>query len=123
MAVTLDQEQYLALVSLARAGSDTPAKRRVLDSFLKSIEEANQQKRYLLLVQWQELNAPLPPTADFPFVWPPELRATLERTDRPIASSDVMKVVNDRAKEPTNILVTRDPGGLVGWTKIEDFFR
>ena len=40
-----------------------------------------------------------------------------------LSKNHLMKVVNDRAKEPTNILVTRDPGGLVGWTKIEDFFR
>jgi hypothetical protein len=120
--ITLDQEQYLALASLARQGADTPDRRRAVETFLASIDAANKQKRYLLWVQWQELNSPLPPTTDFPAVWPPHLRATVERVDRPIAKSDVMSVVRARSKDPTNIFVTRDPSALVGWTKIEDFF-
>lgn len=122
MTVTLDLEQYLALTSLARLGADTPDKKRVLESFLASIDAANKQQRYTLQVQWQELNTPLPPTTDFPAVWPPEMRAVVERTDRVIAKSDVMKAVNAKSKDPTNILVTKDPGGIVGWTRIDDFF-
>ena len=122
MSVTLDQEQYLALASLARLGADTPDKQRAVDSYLKSIEVANGMVRYALLVQWQETDTPLPPTTDFPEVWPPELRARVERVDRPIAKSDVQKVVDARSKNPTNILVTKDMGGIVGWTKLNDFF-
>ena len=122
MSVTLDLEQYLALVSLARVGADTPEKKRVLESFLQNIDAANKQTRYTLQVQWQELNSPVPASADFPAVWPPSMRATVERTDRPIAKSDVMKKVTSLAKEPTNILVTKDPGGIVGWTTIDAFF-
>lgn len=120
--ITLDQEQYLALASLARLGADTPDKKRAVETFLASIDAANNQSRYLLLVQWQELNSPLPPKTDFPAVWPPQLRVSIERVDRPIAKSDVLSVVSSKAKDPTNILVTKDPGGIVGWTKIEDFF-
>jgi hypothetical protein len=122
MTIALDLEQYLALISLARLGADTPEKKRVLESFLVSIDAANKQQRYTLQVQWQELNTPLPPTTDFPAVWPPNLRATVERTDRPIAKSDVMKTVAARSNDPTNILVTKDPAGIVGWTRVEDYF-
>lgn len=122
MSVTLDQEQYLALISLARQGADTPDKKRVLENFLKSIDAANGVNRYTLLVQWQEADAPLPKTADFPTVWPPSMRLTIERSDRPIAKSDVTKAVAAKASNPVEVLVTRDLGGIVGWTKVDDFF-
>jgi len=122
MAITLDQEQYLALVSLARAGQDTPDKKRVLETFLRDIDLKNGVQRFVLWVQWQEQQSPLPPGTNFPEVWPPQLRALLERADRPIARSDVDKVVKDRSKSPTNILVTKDIGALVGWAKIDEFF-
>ncbi len=122
MSVTLDQEQYLALVSLARQGADTPDKKRVLENFLKNIDKANNVSRYVLLVQWQEANAPLPKNADFPTTWPPSMRYLIERADRPIAKSDVMKVVKEKASNPVEVLVTKDTGGVVGWTKVDDFF-
>lgn len=122
MTLTLNQEQYLALVSLARAGATTPDQQRVLEKFLKDLESSNGMSRYSLLVQWQELESPLPPSTDFPAVWPPEMRALVERTDRPIAKVDVTKVVADKAKNPTNVLVTKDLGGIVGWTRLNDFF-
>lgn len=123
MNLTLTQEQYQALIYLARLGSVTPDQKRVLEKFLKDLEALNGYKRYLLLVQWQELNSPLPAGTDFPAVWPPEMRRTIEREDRPIAKSDVLKEVDTYAKNPTNILVTKDVGGIVGWTKIDDFFK
>lgn len=122
MSVALDQEQYLALVSLARQGADTPDKKRVLENFLKSIDVANGVSRYVLLVQWQEAGAPPPATADFPTSWPPNMRLLLERADRPIAKSDVTKAVDAKASQPIEILVTKDVGGVVGWTKLDDFF-
>lgn len=122
MTIELDQEQYLALISLARKGADTPDKKRVLENFLKDIDAANGVSRYVLLVQWQEADAPLPKNADFPVVWPPSMRLTLERTDRPIAKSDVTKAVAAKASNPVEVLVTRDLGGIVGWVKLNDFF-
>lgn len=122
MSVTLSQEQYTALISLARAGCATPDKIRVFETFLKDIEKTNGIKRYALLIQWQEQDSPLPLTVDFPPIWPPQLRTLLERTDRAIAKADVLKALQDRAKKPTNVLVTRDLGGIVGWTRMEDFF-
>lgn len=120
--MNITQEQYLALVSLARAGCETAEKTRLLEKFLKDIEASNGLKRYLLLVQWQEMDSPLPRNTDFPAIWPPEMRATIERSDRPSTKGEVLQLVKERSKRATNILVTRDPAGLVGWTKVDDFF-
>lgn len=120
--VTLTQEQYQALVFLARKGAASSDAKRVLETFLKDVEKNNGVTRYFLKVRWQELNAPLPKTTDFPAVWPPSQELDLERTDRPIAKADVLAAVLDTASSPTNILVTRDVGGLAGWTKVDDFF-
>lgn len=120
--VTLNLEQYLALLSMARRGATSPDHTRTLEAFLKDIDRTSGITRYTLLVQWQELNSPLPPNTRFPDVWPPEMRATMERTDRPIAKADVLALVKDRARNGSNILVTKDLGGIVGWTKVEEFF-
>jgi len=119
--LTISLEEFTALASLARAGAATPDKRRTLETFLKSIEAKNNVKRYVVWVQWQEQDSPVP-TSDFPEKWPPEMRVLLERTDRPIAKSDVVTAVDKKASKPTNIMVTKDPGAVVGWTKLEDFF-
>jgi hypothetical protein len=121
--VTLDLEQYAALISLARQGSSAPDQKRVLERFLRAIDTANNLTRYGLWLQWQEQDASLPAGTSFPDAWPPELRAYLERTDRPVAKSDVLKVLSSKAKNPTEVLVTKDPGGTVGWAKIDDYFR
>ena len=73
-------------------------------------------------MQWQELDAPMPAGARFPDKWPPEMRALIERTDRPIAKVDVNVVVKNMANNPREVMVTRDTSGLVGWTKLDDFF-
>lgn len=122
ITLTLTLEQYSALAALARKGTTTPNETRVLETFLKDIETTNGVNRYVLLVQWQNMNGLLPPTTEFPAVWPPELRAKLERTDRPIAKADVLAVLAQQANNPTNILVTPDIGGLVGWSKLDDYF-
>lgn len=120
--VTLDIEQYTALLTLARRGTTNPEQLRTLEAFLKDIDKKNNVTRFTLLIQWQELDSPLPPNAVFPETWPPEMRLIMERTDRPIAKTDVLTAVSKRAKNPSNIMVTRDVAGLVGWTKIDDFF-
>jgi hypothetical protein len=120
--VILSQEQYQALVFLARKGTTTVDAKRVLESFLRDIEKSNNVNRYLLKVRWQELNAPLPTTTSFPTVWPPSNELDLERTDRPIAKADVLAAVLAKASKPENILVTRDVAGIAGWQKVDDFF-
>lgn len=118
----LTQEQYEALVALAQLGAATPDKLRALNTFLKSIESLNGITRSSLWIQWQEMDQPLPPTTNFPAVWPPEMRFYLELITRPIAKADVNAVVQRQARKPTNVLVTPDPGGLVGWTPVDAFF-
>jgi len=118
---TLNQEQYEALVALARAGAvgdDVAA----LDAFLRDVETANGVTRYLVWVQWQEQDQPLPPTANFPAVWPPELRYRLELLTRPINKADIAEVLSLHARKPVGVLLTKDPAALIGWTKLDDFF-
>lgn len=119
---SLTKEEYEALISLARKGATTVEKMRALDAFLRSIERANQITRYALWIQWQELDQPLPPSTNFPTVWPPELRFYMENLTRPVAKVDVTKIVASKARNPTNILVTPDPAAKVGWTPVDTYF-
>lgn len=126
--VNLSEEQYSALVSLAREGTKDvdgnilPDRSRRLNSFLKDIESSAGIVRHGLWIQWQETDYALPPTTDFPATWPPSLRFYLELITRPIAKVDVQKVLQAKARKPVNILVTRDPGAVVGWTELDVYF-
>ncbi len=125
MNFTLNQEQYEALIALSREGaaaSQDPNKITRLEDWLRSIEKANNVTRSFVLVQWQELDAPLPKGTFFPTSWPPEWRASIEYVGRPVARADVDKLLGQRAKNPTTVLCTRDPAGQVGWTPVADFF-
>lgn len=120
--VKMSSEQYMALIALARVGVANAEQARTLEAFLEDIDANNNVTRYVLLVQWQELDSPIPPGTKFPEKWPPELRLFIERTDRPVAKSDVLTAVSKRAKNPHNLLVTRDSAGIVGWTQLDKFF-
>jgi hypothetical protein len=118
---TLTQEQYEALVALARAGAvgDNLAN---LEAWLRLIETANGITRDFVLVQWQEQDSALPPGTRFPEVWPPELRRSIEYVTRRVAKSDVESMLTEHARSPINVLCTKDPQGKYGWTPIDDFF-
>lgn len=118
---TLTQEQYEALIAYAQAGAAGDSV-FVLDAFLRDIEKANNVTRYLVWIQWQEQDQPLPPTTNFPAVWPPQSRYRLELLSRPISKADVDEVLRLRARKPTTVLLTKDPGATIGWTKLADFF-
>jgi hypothetical protein len=119
----LTQEQYEALIALARRGVAGDPQRTVdLEQWLRGIERQNGITRHFLMVQWQERGAPLPPGTDFPAVWPPEMRKSIELVTRPIAKADVDAVLEEHATEPLSVLVTPDPNGLVGWTPVDSFF-
>ena len=120
--LTLELVEYEALVALARLGATDPNKARDLESFLKKIEVANDINRYFLAVRWQELNEPLPQGIMFPETWPPELEDIIQLTTRPIAKVDVTDLLAAQAKNPQNVLVTTDPGMILGWTPIDDYF-
>lgn len=124
----LKQAQYEALIALAREGTKTPdgqidaEKSRRLDSFLGLIEKQNGINRDFVYVQWQELDEPMPPNTNFPDVWPPEKRHYIELITRKVARADVERVLAAKARVPHNVLVTKDPGGRVGWTPLSQFF-
>jgi hypothetical protein len=124
----LDQQQYEALIALAHAGtklsdgSTDPEKARRLDEFLRVIEKKNGITRSIVWVQWQEQDSPLPAGTNFPTIWPPELRQKIELITRPVARADVDKLLAARARRPVNILCSRDPAGILGYTPLEDFF-
>lgn len=122
MEFSLTQEQYEALIALARRGASTAEQKRDLESFLALIESRNGVTRYKLWIQWQEADASLPPSAAFPASWPPELRQYIELISRPIAREDVEQVLRRYARKPVSVLVTPDPAALVGWTTPNDFF-
>ena len=127
--ISLDQDEYETLVELARRstfdaqGQVIPEKARDLESWLVGIELSSGIQRHLLWVQWQELNAALPAGTSFPEKWPPSQRARIALTSRPISRSDVDKLISSKANNPTSILVTRDPGAIVGWTELNEFFK
>lgn len=127
--ISLTQEQYEALVALARQATLTADgqvdanKARALDAFLVPIEQASGIMRYAVWIQWQETSAPLPPGTNFPEVWPPSMRSYLALVTRPIAKSDVQAVLTSKATSPMAVLVTKDPAGLVGWQDLDVFFK
>jgi hypothetical protein len=127
--MSLPQSDYETLIEFARRGT-LDAKGNVLtesalalDSWLKDLERRNGIHRSALWVQWQEQDAPLPVGTNFPDRWPPELRKYLALTSRPIIKSDVVALLSNAAKNPTNVLVTRDPAATVGWTQLDIFFK
>ena len=72
-------------------------------------------------MQWQEMDAPLPPNMRFPEVWPPELRVRIEHVTRDISRADIDEVLASNAKNPTSVLFTTDAGAKYGWTPIDDY--
>lgn len=125
---TLSQEQYEALVDLSRRGTldkngaVIPDTARQLDAWLELIEKANGITRSSLWIQWQEVDSPVPPTASFPRTWPPELRYFLQFVSRTITRGDVEAVVKQKARNPVNVMVTRDPGAELGWSTLDQYF-
>lgn len=122
LSFTLTQEQYEALIAMAAAGASTPDQARQLDSWLRLIEKANGITRSIVWVQWQEIDSPLPAGTNFPDVWPPELRQKIELISRPVAKADVDALIAAKARNPINILCTKDPAGILGYIPYDSFF-
>jgi hypothetical protein len=120
--LSLDQQQYESLVALARAGATTEEKSRQLEQFLRSVEKANGITRDFVLVRWQELDQPLPIGTFFPTSWPPQLQRTIEMVTRPIARADVERMLDVHATNPTSVMCTRDPAGVLGFKTLDQFF-
>lgn len=124
MNITLNAEQYTALVALARRGAVAEGTDAILklEEFLRQTEKQAGVTRFFLWVRWQEAKQPLPPTTNFPSVWPPSLQQIIERLDRPIARVDVEAMLKENATNPATVLVTQDPAGQVGWTELNVYF-
>jgi len=120
--VTMTLEQYEALTYYARY-ERLPDTLRSINAFIQEIEKANDITRSFLWVQWQEMDYALPPTARFPDKWPPELRFSIERSDRALSRADIEKVLAVKARKPVTVMVTTDPGGELGWIAIDDYFQ
>lgn len=123
ISFTLTQLQYESLASLARRGAADDETKRRLNDFLKSIEKANGVTRHSLWIQWSENGVPKQSDYSFPETWPPKQRYYLEQVTRPIARSDVDKVLAAKASSPLDVLVTTDPAALLGWTQLDVFFN
>lgn len=121
--IEVSVQQYSSLVSLARRGvlGDQGAT-LALETFLRDIEKQNSLERDFVWVQWQEAGAELPPGTRFPETWPPEMRQYIELITRKVSKADVTAVLETHAVNPVNVLVTRDPAGLVGWTTPDALF-
>jgi hypothetical protein len=126
--LSLNQAEYETLVEYARQGTlnadgNVIAEKALgLDAWLRYIEGKNDIHRYFVWVQWQEQDAPLPAGTVFPEKWPPELRAFIALTSRKISRADVYAVLEQRARQPTSVLVTNDPAAKVGWTEVDQYF-
>ena len=122
-SITMTLDQYTSLVALARDGAKARGQNQgALETFLISIEKANSITRYLMWVRWQELDAPLPPNTRFPTNWPPNLSHLIQQINKPISLADVNAAVTQYAKNPTNVMVTKDPGATLGWTQLAAAF-
>lgn len=122
MTVTLTNDQYEALATLARSGAVDDNSLYQVEKFLKSIEDANSITRYFLHIKWQDGRTAMPPTDHFPREWPPTLTGSITRFDRPVSKVDVQEYVARHCATPVSIYVTKDPAGVYGLTKMEDFF-
>lgn len=115
--ISLQLEDYQALVALSRT-SKGPHDAIELERAIRRMDAENGIERDTLLLRWQEMDVPLPPTTRFPDVWPPELQALIERL-RPISRADVESTLKKLARRPINVMVTRDTAGRVGWVALD----
>lgn len=121
--VLLTQDQFTTLVSLARRNIASSDDLRKLNVFIDSILKKNNIKHFLLWVRWKNAGELLPVTLNFPKVYPPTLEFCLESFERPISRSDVQEMLDKQGKTTIEVIVTTDPAKLVGWTRIDDYFR
>lgn len=122
MNITMTQEQYESLATMASAGAKTADGTLAIHEFLRKIESDNGITRFFVNIRWQDARPSKFPVGEFPHSWPPELSGSITRFDRAVAKSDVMDYVNSAGNAPVGVLVTTDPAGIYGWTKLEDFF-
>mgnify|MGYP001388193757 CR=1 FL=1 len=117
--VTLGVQDYLALVHLARRGTEDNA---TLEAAVARINAANGLVRYALAVRWRDKDAVGDvPSVEFPESWPPYLMAVLDK-GLPVSKADVTAMVYARTPRYFGIQVSRDLSGTVGWQDLEVYF-
>lgn len=117
--VKMSSEQFAVLARAALAGSDDVPTMR---EYIEKIEKENGIRRYRLLIRWRTPAVQRLSDAQFPLNWPPSMTATLDQETVP-RKSDVEAIVASSGTRYTDIVVTRDLTGQVGWQTIEEFFR
>lgn len=122
ISITLNPEEYLALVRLAEQAAIAAGKWPTLRAFLQDIERANNIERQELLVCWLVRGKPLPSDAVFPQSMPVDQKLVVNSIGKPIAKKDVLAALDNLGVDYGTVLVTHDPAGLVGWTSFEVAF-
>lgn len=113
-ALTLTRDQYEMLLDAAYSGDNAAVK-----TLQAEIDTANFITRHAVKVRWVDVagKAVKPPTA---LTWPEQQTGTLELLV-PITRAHVEEFVASRAANPTDIQVTADLNGVVGWHTLDDY--
>jgi hypothetical protein len=92
-----------------------------VQDLIREVNVANGIREYIVRVRWLDGAHPAPrKDIDNPEQWPPELTDRLVQTT-PIYRADIQAFVETKSPRPIAIHVTRDPAGVVGWMKLEDW--
>jgi hypothetical protein len=120
--MTLSFEQYQALRELALKALDGTPKYFMLQNFLAEIEKENNVEVNSILVRWQVRGKPLPAGTSFPKSWPETQQASISVVGRPLEKKDITGYLDKLGVQYTNVFVTYDQAGLVGWGSLEVLF-
>lgn len=113
MSLIITREQLDALFFAADAGDMSTVKTTVA-----TIDKANNVTRYSLFVRWQEVTGEPESYVNDRRDYPSFKRNRLNMT-RVITREDVLALVAQFASSSTNIQVTPDVSGAIGWTEID----
>jgi hypothetical protein len=112
--ISMDVVQYDALVVAAMEGDIESV--RALDMRIRSLAGVTQ---FRLWVRWLEVGgAPAPRVS--PIDWPNTQKAEIV-LDRAIERADVDLLLQNRSINATDVHVTLDPDGQVGWYAVDAF--
>jgi len=113
--VTMSREQYEALCNLAIKQDPVNG-----GSLRDIVDKANGIRRFFLYIRWEDVGGVPPPRIELGKGWPPSQTFPLV-LERSITRADVDQVLTTQATNPTNVQVTPDRAGIVGWTLIDDY--
>jgi hypothetical protein len=117
VTITLQNDEYDALLVLARAGAEAGSQVEVFFNLRKQIDFANGLRRTAILVRYDTL----PWVAGKEQLYGPRGETLLLELLRPPTREDVMIALSGKRTAPALIHVTRDPNGVVGWYELDLF--